>query len=285
MRAVGQDRRPGRRGRRPGAGARPARRATSVETPVDVFLPRYRGVPEPPTARADDGRCASRIRGRRRAAARSPSSTSPADGYRLRLVDHPAAFDREGFYGDAAGDYADNAWRFGLFCRAALEALRADGRPVDVLHLHDWHTGPAAIYRDVRYADDPIDRRRGDPHDPAQPRLPRLDAASRARPARPARRATGSSGSTRDGIDLLLAGIERAELVNTVSPGFAARGADARRSGWASTGALRAQGRPVLRHPQRARHDGLGPGHGPGPRPRRTRAATGPARRPAGPTC
>ena len=79
----------------------------------------------------------------------------PADGYRLRLVDHPAAFDRDGFYGDAAGDYTDNAWRFGLFCRAALEALRADGRPVDVLHLHDWHTGPAAIYRDVRYADDP----------------------------------------------------------------------------------------------------------------------------------
>ena len=73
-----------------------------------------------------------------------------ADGYRLRLVDHPAAFDREGFYGDAAGDYADNAWRFGLFCRAALEALRADDRPLDVLHLHDWHTGPAAIWRDER---------------------------------------------------------------------------------------------------------------------------------------
>ena len=69
-----------------------------------------------------------------------------ADGYRLRLVDHPAAFDREGFYGDATGDYADNAWRFGLFCRAALEAVRADGRPLDVLHLHDWHTGPAAIF-------------------------------------------------------------------------------------------------------------------------------------------
>ena len=76
----------------------------------------------------------------------------PADGYRLRLVDHPAAFDREGFYGDADGDYPDNPWRFGLFCRAALEALRADGRPVDILHLHDWHTGPAAIYRDARYA-------------------------------------------------------------------------------------------------------------------------------------
>ena len=31
-----------------------------------------------------------------------------------------------------------------------------DDAPIDVLHLHDWHTGPAAIYRDVRYADDPI---------------------------------------------------------------------------------------------------------------------------------
>ena len=30
-------------------------------------------------------------------------------------------------------------------------------------------------------------------------------------------------------------------------------------------GALRAQGRPVRRHPQRARHDGLGSGDGPGP--------------------
>ena len=104
------------------------------------------GVPEPT---GGDGRgdasCASRIRGRRPGSSEVTVIDVAADGYRLRLVDHPAAFDREGFYGDAAGDYADNAWRFGLFCRAALEALRADGRPVDVLHLHDWHTGPAAI--------------------------------------------------------------------------------------------------------------------------------------------
>ena len=63
----------------------------------------------------------------RRAPARSTLVDVPADGYRLRLVDHPPAFDRDGFYGDAAGDYPDNAWRFGLFCRAALEAIRPDG--------------------------------------------------------------------------------------------------------------------------------------------------------------
>ena len=125
-----------------------------VERPVDVFLPRYRGVPEPPTVERSIGPARARIRGRRSGSSAVTVLDVPADGYRLRLVDHPAAFDRDGFYGDADGDYPDNPWRFGLFCRAALEALRADGRPVDVLHLHDWHTGPAAIYRDVRYAGD-----------------------------------------------------------------------------------------------------------------------------------
>ncbi|MGP1673768.1 MAG: glycogen/starch synthase, partial [Candidatus Limnocylindrales bacterium] len=112
---------------------------------VDVFLPRYRGVPDPdpsavlgettlavPDPRAGDGSTSVGV------------IDVAADGYRLRLIDHPPAFDRAAFYGDAAGDYVDNAWRFGLYGRAALEALRSDGRPVDVLHLHDWQAGPAA---------------------------------------------------------------------------------------------------------------------------------------------
>jgi starch synthase len=193
-----------------------------IETPVDVFLPRYRTVPDPEP---------SMIQGS--TVVRVPDPRAPASmrdvtildvaaaGYRLRLVDLPAAFDREGFYGDAAGDYADNAWRFGMFCRAALEALRADGRPVDVLHLHDWHTGPAAIFRDARYADDPVV---GDAailmtlHNLAyhgwtpRARLGQLGL----------RPGDGVVAPTADGIDLLWTGIERAELVNTVSPGFAA---------------------------------------------------------------
>ena len=180
----------------------------------------------------------------------------PADGYRLRLVDHPAAFDRDGFYGDAAGDYPDNAWRFGLFCRAALEALRADERPVDVLHLHDWHTAAAAIYRDVRYATDPV-----------------IDGAAilitlhnLAYHGWTPKEALGQLGLAlgdgvvppdADGIDLLLSGIERAELVNTVSPGFAAEAlTPGVRDGarWCVAG----ERRPLLRDPERARHEGLG---------------------------
>jgi len=190
-----------------------------LETPVDVFLPRYRNVPTPSTIERSSTLSVPDPR--------SPSGSSTvtvidvaADGYRLRLIDHPAAFDREGFYGDAAGDYADNAWRFGLFCRAALEALRTDGRPVDVLHLHDWHTGPAAIFRDTRYADDPV--LGGAAILMTLHNLAYHGWTSRARIAQLGLApGDGVVAADADGIDLLALGIERAELTNTVSPGFA----------------------------------------------------------------
>jgi starch synthase len=192
----------------------------AFETPIDVFLPRYRGVPEPTAV--------ERTTTLRVPDPRAPSGSSSvtvldvaADGYRLRLIDHPAAFDRDGFYGDAAGDYPDNPWRFGLYCRSVLEALRADERPIDVLHLHDWHTGPASIYRDIRYADDPI----------VGGAAILMTLHNLAYHGWTPRTALGQLGLApgdgvvevdAHGIDLLLSGIERAELVNTVSPGFAA---------------------------------------------------------------
>ena len=215
------------------------RRPADIAGPVDVFLPRYRNMPEPAAA--------SRARTFRVPDPRAPSAGSdvtvidvPADGYRLRLVDHPAAFDREGFYGDAAGDYADNAWRFGLFCRAALEALRADDQPLDVLHLHDWHTGPAAIWRDERYADDPVIGSAAiliTLHNLAyhgwtpRERLAQLGL-------RPGDGIVQEDGT---GIDLLRVGIERSELANTVSPGFAAE-ALTPAFGMGLDGTLRAKG-------------------------------------------
>ena len=191
----------------------------AVETPVDVFLPRYRIVPEPQA-----------IERTQVLSVPDPISETgvtevtildvPADGYRLRLVDHPAAFDRDGFYGDASGDFPDNAWRFGLFCRAALEALRTDGQPLDVLHLHDWHTGPAAVQRDTAYASDSIIGRAAillTLHNLAYHGwTPRADLGQLGLEP-----GDGVIDKDAYGIDLLAAGIERAELVNTVSPGFA----------------------------------------------------------------
>ncbi len=191
------------------------------EAPVDVFLPRYRAMTLP------DGR-------HPRHRVRVPDPLSPvgstevtvvdivSHGYRLRLIDHPPAFDRAGYYGEpGGGDFPDNAWRFGLFCRAALETLRADRRPIDVLHLHDWHAGPAVLLRDRFYADDPILGRAAAVmtiHNlayhgwVARDRLGELGLIP------------GDTVVTPDaaGIDLLRAGIERSELANTVSPGYAA---------------------------------------------------------------
>ena len=191
------------------------------EAPVDVFLPRYRAMTLP------DGE-------HPRHRVRVPDPLSPigstevtvvdivSHGYRLRLIDHPPAYDRAGYYGEpSGGDFPDNAWRFGLFCRAALETLRADGRPIDVLHLHDWHAGPAVLLRDRFYADDPILGRAAAVmtiHNLAyhgwvpQDRLGQLGLVP------------GDTVVTPDaaGIDLLWAGIVRSELANTVSPGYAA---------------------------------------------------------------
>ncbi|HYL40527.1 MAG TPA: glycogen/starch synthase, partial [Candidatus Binatus sp.] len=187
--------------------------------PIDVFLPRYRGIEVPadaprrrlgvPDPFGPDGRTSLAV------------IDVPGHGYRLRLVDHPPAFDRSGYYGDASGDYPDNAWRFGLFCRAALEVLRAEDPPVDVLHLHDWHTGPAALLRDVELRDDPVVGRAAmlmTVHNLAYHGWTPADRLGQLG------RAPGDGVVSRGaaGLDLLRVGIERAELVNTVSPGFAA---------------------------------------------------------------
>ncbi len=183
--------------------------------PVDVLLPRYRSVPVPASAVAEPPLSIPDPRGG------APIDVTildvAADGYRLRLVDVPAAFDRDGFY-----DHPDDPWRFAVLCRAALAALERDGTPLDVLHVHDWHTGPALLERARGIA-------RGDRflagmavmltiHNLAyhgwtgNPQLAQLGLARRE----------SLAGSNPDGIDLLLTAVERSELVNTVSPGFAA---------------------------------------------------------------
>lgn len=62
------------------------------------------------------------------------------------LLQAPRYFDREGLYGEAGRDHPDNAERFVVFCRAALEWLRQLATPPDVLHAHDWQAAPALAF-------------------------------------------------------------------------------------------------------------------------------------------
>jgi starch synthase len=76
------------------------------------------------------------------------------EGVRHYFVDCPKLFDRPQLYGPPGGGYPDNAERFGLFCRAVLEASKLLGVP-DVFHLHDWQAALIPVYLRTVYAADP----------------------------------------------------------------------------------------------------------------------------------
>jgi starch synthase len=65
------------------------------------------------------------------------------------MVDAPRYFDRENIYG-----YTDDGERFILFCRAALEAMRALNWSPDIVHCNDWQTGIVPNWINTVYRDD-----------------------------------------------------------------------------------------------------------------------------------
>lgn len=190
---------------------------------VDVYLPRYRTLSRAPAdltplevvvpvgvdpalgARGEAGR-------------RIPVTiwSGSADGYRLRLVEHDPAFHRDGLYGGPDGDYPDNGLRFTILGRAALEAIRAEARPVDILHGHDWQAGPAILSLRTRYAFDPLMARAATIqtcHNLAYHGwVPRDRAWGLDLP---------DSVGDLHGVDLLRETVRIADVVNTVSPTYA----------------------------------------------------------------
>lgn len=190
---------------------------------VDVYLPRYRTLAQPPTdlvpreivvpvgvdpALGPRGEIGRRI----------PVTvwTGTADGYRLRLVEHDPAFAREGFYGGPDGDYPDNGLRFTLLGRAAIETMRAEARPADILHGHDWQAGPAILSLRTRYAFDPMLSRLATVmtcHNLAYHGwVPRERAWALDLPE--------TIGDV-NGVDLLRESVRIADMANTVSPTYA----------------------------------------------------------------
>ncbi|MBS0626041.1 MAG: glycogen synthase [Verrucomicrobia bacterium] len=68
--------------------------------------------------------------------------SAEVEGCRLHLLEerHPAAyFRRPNIYG-----YPDDIPRFIYFSKAVIEYLKLQKQPIDVLHLHEWHTSLCA---------------------------------------------------------------------------------------------------------------------------------------------
>ncbi|MGH9311090.1 MAG: glycogen synthase, partial [Vicinamibacterales bacterium] len=78
------------------------------------------------------------------------------DGIAAVFVDAPELFGREGLYGTSQGDYPDNAFRFAVFARAALEYLRLRGERPSVIHAHDWQAGLVPAYQKMLFSPDPL---------------------------------------------------------------------------------------------------------------------------------
>ena len=71
----------------------------------------------------------------------------PGPAVTVYLLDYEAAYGRDGIYTTADGEpFADNAKRFSLLSRAALELCRALGWKPDLCHGHDWPTGLIPAY-------------------------------------------------------------------------------------------------------------------------------------------
>lgn len=79
-----------------------------------------------------------------------------APNVQVIFIEHPGYYHREGIYGNGQGDHPDNAARFSYLCHEALkEARRLDFQP-DIVHSHDWHTGPISLILKTLYAGDPF---------------------------------------------------------------------------------------------------------------------------------
>jgi starch synthase len=118
---------------------------------VTLVLPRYRGI-------AVEG--AERLQTRLRFGDRLQPVTflvrPLSERVTLVLVDVPELFDREGLYGTAAGDYPDNALRYAVFSRAALEYPRLSEQRPSIIHAHDWQTGLVPVYQKMHLSNDPF---------------------------------------------------------------------------------------------------------------------------------
>ncbi len=77
------------------------------------------------------------------------------EGVQHYFIDCPELFDRESLYGTASGEYADNAERFGLFCRSVIESSKQLGVP-DIFHVHDWQAGLIPVMLRTIYYYDPL---------------------------------------------------------------------------------------------------------------------------------
>jgi starch synthase len=117
---------------------------------VTLALPRYRGV----TAGTLVERVPVSVGGYTREVGLYDAPM--VDGARALLVECADLYDRDSLYAAGAEEYPDNARRFAVLVRAALERVARRGERPTVVHAHDWQAGLAPIYLKTLFASHPV---------------------------------------------------------------------------------------------------------------------------------
>jgi starch synthase len=117
---------------------------------VTVALPRYRGV----SAGTLVERVPVSVGGYTREVGLYDAPMD--DGARALLVECADLYDRDSLYGSGGEEYPDNARRFAILVRAALDYVARRGARPAVIHAHDWQAGLAPIYLTTLFASHPV---------------------------------------------------------------------------------------------------------------------------------
>lgn len=73
---------------------------------------------------------------------------------KVYFIENDNYFNRDGLYGDKAGDYKDNLDRFSYYCKRALELLKEINFKADIIHCHDWQSSLIPVYLKTLYKND-----------------------------------------------------------------------------------------------------------------------------------
>jgi starch synthase len=117
---------------------------------VTVALPRYRGV----TAGTLVERVPVSVGGYTREVGLFDAPMN--DGAHALLVECADLYDRDSLYESGGEEYPDNARRFAILVRAALEHVARRGERPSVVHAHDWQAGLAPVYLNTLFASHPV---------------------------------------------------------------------------------------------------------------------------------
>ncbi|KPK97458.1 MAG: hypothetical protein AMJ95_08860 [Omnitrophica WOR_2 bacterium SM23_72] len=142
---------------------------------------------------------------------------------KIYFIEKNKYFDRDGLYQDKTGDYEDNLERFSYYCMRSLELLKEINFKPDIIHVHDWQASLIPVYLKTRYAQDPFfenSRTLLTVHNIGyQGLFPKEEFAKLG---------LDWGVFTMDGleyygkINILKGGLEFSDLINTVSPTYAA---------------------------------------------------------------